>query len=246
MGSWIRPGLRVCRIGALALTVLTALVVGCSSDAADAAEAERIAELLELRPGMRVADVGAGDGEWTVDLARRVGGAGHVWATEVKEEHLAEIRERVEEAGLHNVTVARGDQTTNGLPDACCDAILLRLVYHHFTDPARMRRELVRALRPGGIVAVIDIEPQEHWRKLEGVPERGGHGIPAEELIAEMAQDGFRVLRRQTGWNGDEDRYGVVFGRGKEGGRPRRLRSSGPAGTPRGEGEEEGQRPGAR
>lgn len=209
---------RAVRGGILVLAALAAHVVGCATGAADPEEADRIAEMMALRPGMRVADVGAGDGEWAVELARRVGETGQVWATEVDEEHVQEIRERVADEGLDRVHVVRGDQTTNGLPDACCDAILLRLVYHHFTDPPRMRRDLLRALRPGGTVTVVDIEPQQHWRHLEGVPERGGHGIPAEDLVAEMAEEGFRVLRRRGDWNGEEDRYCIVFGLAEEAG----------------------------
>lgn len=195
--------------------VACALVLaGCGSSAVLASESERIAEVMRLRPGLLVADVGAGDGEWTVDIARRVGSDGHVWATEIADEELEDIRRRVESEGLGNVTVVRGDQTTTGLPDACCDAILLRLVYHHFTDPPRMRADLRRALRPGGVLAVVDIEPQENWRKLEGVPERGGHGIPAEDLVRELTADGFREVRRLEDWNDDPDRYCVVFRRG--------------------------------
>jgi ubiquinone/menaquinone biosynthesis C-methylase UbiE len=198
----------------LRLTVfLLALVTACSPGTAGASEAERIAEVLELSPGMVVADVGAGDGEWSAEIARRVGDDGRVWATEVDADDLAAIRERVEREGLGNVSVVRGDQTHSGLPAACCDAILLRLVYHHFTDPPRMRAELRRALRPGGRLVVVDIEPQTRWRTLKGVPDRGGHGIHPQDLIRELTSDGFEVIRRVDRWNGDEDRYCVVFQR---------------------------------
>lgn len=199
-------------LGVPLTVLLTAFLTACTPvGTAEASEAERIAEVLALRPGLEVADVGAGDGEWAVEIARRVGAEGRVWATEVKEDELEEIRERVEGEGLGNLEVVQGDQTRIGLPEDCCDAILLRLVYHHFTDPPRMRTELKRALRSGGRLAVIDIEPQKHWRKLKGVPDRGGHGIPAEELIRELTSDGFEVVHQVEDWNGDEDRYCVVF-----------------------------------
>ena len=195
----------------LLTALLTVLASACTPRTAGASEAERIAEVLALRPGLEVADVGAGDGEWAAEIARRVGPEGRVWATEVKEDELEAIRERVEREGLGNVEVVKGDQTRTGLPEDCCDAILLRLVYHHFTDPPRMRADLQRALRPDGRLVVIDIEPQEHWRKLKGVPDRGGHGIPAEDLISELTTDGFEVVDRVEDWNGDGDRYCVVF-----------------------------------
>ena len=162
---------------------------------------------------MRVADVGAGDGEWSVELARRVGESGHVFATEVDEDDLEQTHDRLEQTGLGNSTVILGDQNDTGLPAGCCDAILLRLVYHHFTDPAPMRASLRRALKPGGLLAVIDILPQSHWRELEGVPDRGGHGIDPEELLAEMTGDGFEEVERYDDWGEEEDHYCIVFRR---------------------------------
>lgn len=207
-----RPGSRratlIRTLSVLTLTLGLALA-GCSE--ARAAEADRIAEVLELAPGMVVADVGAGDGEWSEGIARRVAPGGKVYATEVDEEELEKIQERMEEAGLDTVTVVRGDQEDTGLPPGCCDAALLRMVYHHFADPPRMRASLRRALRSGGRVAVIDILPQEHWRKLPYVPERGGHGIRPEDLTAEMAADGFEVVARYDEWNGDPERYCILF-----------------------------------
>jgi precorrin-6B methylase 2 len=196
------------------LAVAVAIVVAAGAAALfDDGEATRISQVLHLEAGQVVADVGAGDGEWSVDLARRVGPTGHVWATEVNDRDLAEIRRRVEKAGLENVTVVEGDQQQTGLPQGCCDAILVRMVYHHFTDPPAMRRSLRQALRPGGRLAILDIEPQKNWRKLKGVPQRGGHGIPADDLVREMTADGFEVVSRHEDWNGDEDRYCIVFRR---------------------------------
>ena len=197
------------------LVILSVLFGTCVS-ASVSGEAARIEEEMKLRPGMRVADVGAGDGEWTVELARRVGERGHVFATEVDEDDLEDVRQRVEEAGLGNVTEILGDAVDTGLSAGCCDAILLRLVYHHFTDPEPMRASLRRALRPGGVIVVIDITPQEHWPDLPGVEDRGGHGISPGELIADMTTDGFELVARHDDWGdpeGEDDHFCVVFRR---------------------------------
>jgi hypothetical protein len=87
------------------------------------------------------------------------------------------------------------------------------MVYHHFVDPAAMRASLWRALRPGGLIAVIDISPQRSWRDLPDVPDRGGHGIQPGDLVREMTSQGFEVVLREDDWNGDSDRYCVVFRR---------------------------------
>jgi ubiquinone/menaquinone biosynthesis C-methylase UbiE len=160
---------------------------------------------------MKIADVGAGDGEWSIAIAEKVGEAGHVFATEVDESELQKITQRVERAGFPNITVIAGDQESSGLPDVCCDAVLLRMVYHHFVDPTAMLSSLRRALLPNGHLAVIDITPQGHWRSLEGVPERGGHGIPADDLIGEISAQGFELMARYDEWNGDPDRFCIVF-----------------------------------
>jgi len=197
---------------AAVLAVALLLSVGPSAHPLDS-EAERIVAALGLRPGLRVADVGTGNGEWAERIGREVGETGHVYATEVDRDKLQTVDARLKEAGLKNVTTILGTQEDTGLPPGCCDAILLRMVYHHFTDPARMRVSLRSALRRGAPLVVIDTEPQKNWRRLEGVPDRGGHGIKQEDLVREMTADGFEVVARHDDWPGDGARYCVVFRR---------------------------------
>ncbi len=196
----------------IACIPLLVLAAACATSHASANEAEQIADALGLTPGMTVADVGAGDGEWAVELAVRVGETGRVYATEVDEDDLEESRERLEDTGLGNATTVLGGQNDTGLPADCCDAVLLRLVYHHFTDPAPMRASLRRALKPGGLIAVIDILPQSHWPELDGVKDRGGHGISPGEVLADMTGDGFELVARYDDWGDDEeDHFCIVF-----------------------------------
>ncbi len=199
------------RRSAGSLAAALALLLAACTGHVSAAEIDRLAEALELEAGMRVADVGAGDGEWSEELARRVGEAGRVYATEVEQDKVEELRQRAGEAGLGNVTSILGGERDTGLPEDCCDAILLRLVYHHFTEPAEMRASLKRALATGGVLAVVEISPQRLWAELTGVPDRGGHGIPLEDLVEEMTADGFEVVERYEEWPGDDDHYCVVF-----------------------------------
>ena len=186
-------------------------VFGCASS--HAGESERIAELLGLEAGMRVADVGAGDGDWAVEMAGHVGAEGHVFATEVDEEEITAIERKIASRGLGNMTAILGGQESTGLEEGCCDAILLRLVYHHFTQPEPMRASLRRALKPGGLIAVIDIVPQTHWGDLPGVPDRGGHGITADEVVADMIGAGFELVDQIEDWPGDDDHYCLLFRR---------------------------------
>src|ERR687898_3216704 len=118
-------------------------------------EVPELAKLLDLKPGMNVADVGAGFGAWTVRLAKFVGPSGHVYATDIGSAQLAALRDYAKREGLTNVTVIEGAARTTNLPALCCDAILLRDAYHHLTEPEKILASLAAALKPGGRLAVI-------------------------------------------------------------------------------------------
>lgn len=175
----------------------------------DGVEADRLAEVLRLRPGAAAADVGAGEGAYTKILSARVGPEGRVFATEVNQKLIRRLESLA--ASLGNVTVVSGTQSENGLPTDCCDAILLRLVYHHFTDPKAMQAELARALRTEGLLAIVDMRPGRTGTPA-GVPkDRGGHGITPELLIKEMTDAGFEVVERIDDWPGGRGTFCVVF-----------------------------------
>src|SRR3990170_4979016 len=84
-------------------------------------DAPKLVEVLELKPGMAVADVGSGFGAMTVVLGHW-NGSGCVFATDITEHALRQTREYVNKEGLTNVTVIEGAEAATNLPDACCDA----------------------------------------------------------------------------------------------------------------------------
>jgi len=176
-------------------------------------EAEHIAEVLRLSGGETVADVGAGDGEITIPLARRVGPTGHAYATEIDASLLTGMAERFASAGITHITPLLGDERDTGLAPGCCDAALLRKVYHHFVDPKAMSASLLAALKPGGRLAVI--EYSEHLSsRVDGVPEnRSGHGLAMALLIEELTAAGFEVVSTHPEWMGRSNQYCVVFRR---------------------------------
>jgi protein-L-isoaspartate O-methyltransferase len=194
--------------------VLAGMAVAAVSGAAEqGTEAGRIVEALRLDAGMVAADVGAGEGTFTAALARAVFPSGRVFATEVDQGKLDEVKARMTAEGIDNVSTVLGDQLQTGLPAGCCDRILLRLVYHHFADPKAMRRSLWAALRPGGQIAVVDVPPRKSWPRVAGAPDRGGHGIEASELVAEMRDAGFELVAHHEEWPAEPDSYCVVFRR---------------------------------
>jgi precorrin-6B methylase 2 len=152
-----------------------------------AIEVARLVKLLELTPGTTVADIGAGLGAWTLQFARWTGPSGRVWATEIDDGALRSLRALVAREQLPNVTVVEGAAAATNLPAACCDAILLRNVYHYVPDPTAMVRSLAESLRPGGRLAIVDFPPRPNSRVPPGVPaNRGGNGIPPEIVEREI------------------------------------------------------------
>jgi ubiquinone/menaquinone biosynthesis C-methylase UbiE len=179
-----------------------------------AGEAERLATWLEVQPGSRVADLGAGDGTFAIALARRVGSSGHVYATEVDERRLADIRQAAAKAGLSNVSVLKGAASRTNLPDACCDALFSRVVYHHLTDPAAINADVFRVLRSGARLVIIDFEPRGimNWiGRPETADRHGGHGTPRETVVREVTAAGFQLMRGPERWRGRL--YAVLFRR---------------------------------
>ncbi len=171
------------------------------------AEVPALAEVLQLKSGMTVADVGSGGGAMSLVLSRHLGESGRVYATDIRPEMLAEIRELVVRERLANVTVLEGGARSTNLPDGCCDAIFLRDVYHHLTSPAEINRSLLAALKPGGRLAIIDFEPEPGSKVPDGVPaNRGGHGVPITVAVDEVRAGGLTFVRTLSHWPPNDER----------------------------------------
>lgn len=184
------------------MMVAVSVLTGCSHKQADA---DRLAAMLQVKPGMVVADVGAGSGWMTVRLAGLVGPKGHVFSTEIDPRELGKIRGAVAAAHLDNVTVMQATASDTGLPANCCDAIILRRVYHHLTDPADTDRSLLQALRPGGQLAVLDFRPSIltwPWTPRGLPPNREGHGIGPMTVADELRHAGFEYVSMDDPWPG--------------------------------------------
>jgi SAM-dependent methyltransferase len=136
-------------------------------------------------------------------MAKKVGPGGNVFATEIDPALLRQIRRRAAEAGLNNVTVTAARADDSGLPRACCDAIVMRGVYHHLTRPLQVDASLFEALRPGGEMAILDFRPSlllKPWTP-SGIPSnRGGHGVPPEIISREVTSVGFERIRAIDPW----------------------------------------------
>jgi predicted methyltransferase len=144
-------------------------------------EAEQVMDFLQIGPGMTVADVGAGDGYFTVRLARRVGPAGRVIATDVVPEHLERLRARLTREGLSNVDLVLSGPDDPALPAGAVDVVLLVRMYHEIEQPYAFMWRLRDALKPGGAVAI-----SERDRATQD------HGTPPRLLTCEIEAVGYK------------------------------------------------------
>jgi ubiquinone/menaquinone biosynthesis C-methylase UbiE len=195
---------------ALSWAAMASLAFALRARASADDEIPKLAALMEWKPGSIVADIGAGDGSYAFAAAERVGATGRVFATEIDEEKLKALRAEVKKRDLQNVVVVESGEPQTNLPEACCDAIFLRRVYHHLTKPLEFDASLLRSLKPGGKLAIIDFPPHPEYGKVKGVPkDREDHGIQQKILIDELAGAGFQMEKIVDDWPANN--YCVLF-----------------------------------
>jgi len=150
----------------------------------DAEEApRRLLDTLKLRPGMVVADVGAGSGYLSFPIARRVGNKGKVLAVDIQPEMLEIIRRKAKESGVGNVETILGASDDPKVPAGTADLILLVDVYHELDKPYEMTQNMIRGLKPGGRLVLVEYRAEDPF-----VPIKPLHKMTEAQVRREMAQ----------------------------------------------------------
>lgn len=146
-------------------------------------EADTVMDLAAITPGMRVADIGAGEGYYTVRLAERVGARGRVVAEDIDRDAMGRLANRVEKDKLANVYTQIGTVDDPKLPpDGSFDRIFMVHMYHEVSEPYAFLWHLRSALKPGGQLVVVDVDRPTNR-----------HGIPPALLFCELEAVGFRL-----------------------------------------------------
>jgi len=161
---------------------------------------DRVMDLLGIREGKSVADIGAGSGWFTVRAARRVGTGGTVFAEDINPEAIKYIDARAKKEKLTNIRTVLGTPDDPKLPPASVDAMLLLKVYHEIAHPVPVMQTLRAALKPGGKVGIID-------RNGNGTD----HGLNREIVEKEMGEAGYKLLARYDFTKADGQDYFLIF-----------------------------------
>ncbi len=146
-------------------------------------EAERVMDRLSIRPGVRVADIGAGSGYYTARLARRLGPGATNYAEDIKADYVKQLVARLRRDGIEGVIVVLGDPNHPRLPPNAIDVAILAHMYHEIENPFEFLYHLQPALAPGARVGIVDAE-----RRTEE------HGTPPALLRCELAAVGYQQV----------------------------------------------------
>jgi cyclopropane fatty-acyl-phospholipid synthase-like methyltransferase len=163
---------------------------------------QHLVEVLQIKPGDTVVDIGAGVGGWLQLWSAAAGPGGHVIAEDISKWALERARKTVENQKVSNVDFILGTPKDPELPNGCADLIIVMEAYHEFEFPADMLAHLTRALKRNGRLAIIDLYRSDLGKK--NFPPKGHVRLEKDEAIAEIESRGFRLLRT-------EDRLGGRF-----------------------------------
>ena len=147
-------------------------------------------DALDLKPGMVVADIGAGSGYYTSRMARRVGPAGRVYATDIQQGMIDLLDRRIRSEGLANVTTVLGGMDDPKLPPRAIDLAIMVDVYHELQQPQVFLQRLKESFKPGGRLVLLEFRKED-----PKVPILEVHKMSVAEVKQEMEAEGF-VLDR--------------------------------------------------
>jgi predicted methyltransferase len=160
----------------------------------------RVMDILGIKEGSNVADIGAGSGWFTVRAARRAGAKGTVYAGEINQDYIKYINERAAKENLPNIKTVLGKEDNPLLPENSVDAALILKTYHEIAQPVRLMKNLRKSLRQNARVGIID-------KNGKG----DDHGIAQETVVKEMEQAGYKLLETHDFVKPDGMDYFLVF-----------------------------------
>lgn len=166
---------------------------------------DRIVEELKLKPGMAVADVGAGTGLFTRLMAPRVGPTGKVYAVDIAPAFVTHVLMSTRARGLANIEGIVCTPDDSKLPEDSVDLVFICDTYHHFEFPRKTMSSIHRALKPEGKLVVLDFE------RIEGVSSEWilGHVRAGKEVFSrEIQEAGFELEEEKDLF---EENYFLVF-----------------------------------
>ena len=145
---------------------------------------------LGIRHGMTICDMGCGNGYHTLRMAELTGKNGQVFGVDVQAEMLGFLRQRMEDQNITNVIPILGSFHDPRLPPESVDLILMVDVYHEFSHPEQMLAAMRRALKPNGLIALVEYRAED-----KTVPIKRLHKMSKAQIMKEYPPNGFKLVR---------------------------------------------------
>ena len=142
---------------------------------------------LDLKSGMRIADIGAGSGYYTRMLSTRIGN-GKVYAVDIEPEMIAYLKEKIKKEKLSNISTVLGTEKSVSLPAESMDMMLLVDVYHEFSFPYEMALSMYKSLKPKGKLVLVEFRTED-----DAVPIKTIHKMSEAQAVKELKAAGFRL-----------------------------------------------------
>jgi ubiquinone/menaquinone biosynthesis C-methylase UbiE len=153
--------------------------------------ASRAFEQMQFTEGMKVCDLGCGNGYWTLPIARKIGKDGKVYAVDIQIEMLQQLKARTGRARLNNVQPILGDVDDPKLPeDVSLDLVLMVDVYHEFSHPESMLWAIRNSLNKTGVIALLEYREEDPL-----VPIKPLHKMSKAQIMKEYQANGFKLVR---------------------------------------------------
>lgn len=172
---------------------------------------DEVMDALGLHPGSVVADVGCGEGYFTFKFASRVGPTGKVYADDIREDRLDDVRRQAEKQGLKQIETVHGTDDDPRLPAGALDVVFTMDSYHEWVNYDAMLDRLYAALKPGGLFGLIDgnTAPGKSRDDYHSM-----HRMPEQMERDDLTRHGFRFLRSEPGFtrpNDGKTYYFLIF-----------------------------------
>jgi SAM-dependent methyltransferase len=192
--------LRLWLAAGVGLALVTTFVTIAALARQAAVETKWIFEAIGVKEGATICEIGAGDGDLTIQAAKIVGATGRIYTSELGDDRLKALRRKVADSNLQQITVVDGNANRTNFPDATCDGAFMRNVYHHFADPVTMNASIREALKPGGRLAIVDFGPPKEEAPTPAERGKDGmHGVKADTVAKEGQDAGFEAISTKPG-----------------------------------------------
>jgi ubiquinone/menaquinone biosynthesis C-methylase UbiE len=179
---------KVC-VSALALLLAVTGLTGNSRDRWQ--QPEKVLEVVGVKPGMVIGEPGAGKGYYTFKLAKKVGPAGKIYANDIEQYLLDDLKEKCKKKKVDNVVTVMGEENDPKFPDGQMDMVFMSYVFHHLDNPVAFMKNLKRSLKPDAPVVILEQDPA----KSDDAP---GHFLDKKKILRKMERAGYQLVKLET------------------------------------------------